>query len=253
MIEESKSEGAIVALLVIIHTRMSKTHITFDFFGTLVGYTHGHFTGNQEYTSSHKFLVDSGYPIDYEVYMREFSNTFDDMAKEFKPTKREFHMYDVASRFFETHFKVIPNQKIIHQFVELYIDEWNSAINYLPGINDLLTKLKKKYKLAIISNTHYPSLIHRNLKAMKITDYFDLIVTSVEFGTPKPDRSIFDHTVSRLGTMHDKVIHIGDNYSDDYVGAIEAGIDSVLIDSGNKKYETRIKKVNNLFEIENLL
>lgn len=229
------------------------THITFDFFGTLVGYTHGHFAGDQKYTASHKYLQDNGYEIEYGSYVTAFSNTFDVMAAQHKTAGREFHMYEVALYFFKAQFNKTPESEVIHNFVELYISEWNSAIRYFPNTRRLLERLKRKYKLAIISNTHYPSLIHRNLEAMDISNYFDAVVTSVEFGKPKPDRSIFDFTVKKLATAHNRVIHIGDSYNDDYSGAQGAGIDSILIDQDNKQDKLSINKVNNLFEIEKLL
>lgn len=139
----------------------------------------------------------------------------------------------------------------------IIFDFFGTLVKYTPGhlsgdkyynIHQFL--LEQRYKLIIISNTHYPSLIHRNLDAMGITDYFNLVVTSVEHGIRKPDARIFQDTLKQLSVSADKVVYVGDNMQDDYEGATKAGLRCILIDQNNKWKETIKDRVNSIFDIE---
>lgn len=228
------------------------THLTFDFFGTLVGYTPGHFKNVNTYTKSHNYLLANGLNIDYDAYIKKYSDAFDTLLAQSTITKKEFHMRDVTHLFFSRHLGLV-SQNIADTFTELYISEWNSGIILYPEMKSFLQKLKKKYSLSIISNTHYPSLIHRSLKKMEVSDYFDLVITSVEYGLPKPESQIFHETLRQLSVQYAHTVHIGDSYTDDYQGAISAGIRCILLDPYHKWDKKVDQRVNSIFDIEKLL
>lgn len=161
-------------------------------------------------------------------------------------------MRDVTRVFFDKHFGFVSDS-ITDTFIEMYISEWNRGIILYPEMKTFLNRLKKKYELSVISNTHYPSLVHRNLDSMGVSDYFNLVMTSVEYGIPKPDSRIFRETLSRLSTVEKSTVHIGDSYNDDYRGAIDAGIRCILIDPDHKFKGKVADRVDSIFDIEKLL
>lgn len=57
---------------------------------------------------------------------------------------------------------------------------------------------------------------------------FDVVADSGALGIEKPDRAIFDWTAERLGVAPSEIVHVGDSWSADYVGAREAGMRAVL-------------------------
>lgn len=161
-------------------------------------------------------------------------------------------MRDVTKVFFDKHFGVVADD-VKDTFIETYISEWNRGIILYPQMKTFLRRLKRKYRLSIISNTHYPSLVHRNVKAMGVEDLIDHVVTSVEYGIPKPDEKIFHHTVNLMGCTPETTVHIGDSYNDDYKGATGAGIRSILLDSSYKWKDAEDDRVESIFDIERLL
>jgi len=60
-----------------------------------------------------------------------------------------------------------------------------------------------------------------------LLDAFDVTVFSDEQGTYKPDRSIFDYTLSALGVAADSALHVGDRRRTDVEGALGAGMGAV--------------------------
>lgn len=228
------------------------THLSFDFFGTLVGYTPGHFSIANKYSKSHNYLLSNGIQIDYETYNKNYSEAFDHLTAQSKIAKKEFHMRDVTKNFFSKYLKTI-NQSVADEFTELYISEWNEGVALYPQMPSFLRNLKNHYNLSIISNTHYPSLVHRNLEAMNVADYFDEVITSVEYGIPKPDSRIFAETLSKLSISKENILYIGDSYNDDYVGATDVGIKCILIDPNHKNEGVVATRVDSIFDIENFL
>ncbi len=57
---------------------------------------------------------------------------------------------------------------------------------------------------------------------------FDAVADSGALGMEKPDRAIFDWTAERLGVAVRDIVHVGDSWAADYVGAREAGMRAVL-------------------------
>jgi len=228
------------------------THLTFDFFGTLVQYKPGHFAGDKKYKKSFAYLQANKYPNNYETFVKEYAEIFNMLTEQSLKTYKEFHMDAVTDIFFNENKLYIPDQ-IRDAFTKTYLQEWNENVVYFPEIKTFIKRLKKKYSLSIISNTHYSPLVINNVKNMDIESAFDLIVTSVEHGRFKPDSLIFTDTLKSLNTSPEHTIHIGDSYNDDFIGAKNAGMRCILIDS-DKKYEGQVKdRVNSLFDIESLL
>lgn len=83
-------------------------------------------------------------------------------------------------------------------------------------------------RLAIISNWDYS--LHRIVDSLGGTAWFDPIVASLLEGVEKPDRRLFDLTLSKMGLQPDEVLHVGDNPIDDVQGALGAGLRAVLLD-----------------------
>ncbi len=205
------------------------TDVIFDFFGTLVQYTPGVFHTNP-YQQTHAFLEAQGFPIDYAAFVETFSTVSDSLEAQAKRTHNEYHMHDVGRGFFQQAFATEIDDSILQPFIAHFIAEWSRGIVYLDALAPTLAQLATHYRLSILSNTHYPALIHDHLAAMRIEQYFAQIITSVEVGIRKPHRAIFEHALADLQIAPHQAIYVGDTYLDDYQGATAANIRCILID-----------------------
>lgn len=228
------------------------THLTFDFFGTLVAYKPGHFAGNKKYKKSFDILKENQFLYDYELFVTDYADIFNKLTEQSLLTFKEFHMDEVTKTFMKKNTLKLSKQAQDH-FTKTYLNEWNTNVIHYPKIQEFINRLNMKYSLSIISNTHYTPLVLNNLKNMGIDDAFDVIVTSVDHGFLKPHPSIFTDTLNSLHASPSQTVHIGDSYNDDFIGAQNAGIRCFLIDS-ERKYEGIVEdRVSSLFEIESLL
>jgi HAD superfamily hydrolase (TIGR01549 family) len=101
---------------------------------------------------------------------------------------------------------------------------------------DSLTALKTLktlgLKLAIISNMGQE--LHQIIIQLGLAKLIDFGVTSSEAGSAKPHPAIFQLALKRADVSSSEVIHVGDDYEGDILGARGIGIHSVLINRDGK-------------------
>jgi len=158
-------------------------------------------------------------------------------------------MLELGRLFFKKHFDTRIDDDTNKVFVQKYIDDWNRNTIYYPNILDFVDNINKKYRVSILSNTHYPNLIYNNLDNMRVRNYFYKIYTSVEIGIRKPNKEIFEHVLNDLNISENNAVYIGDNYNDDYLGAKTVNMDCYLIDKLNKYKELGAYSIAGLFEL----
>jgi len=87
-------------------------------------------------------------------------------------------------------------------------------------------------KMAVISNWDYS--LHRVLGMFGLQGRFVTVKASLVEGVEKPDPRLFEITLSEAGFEPRDVVHVGDSYEDDVVGAQNAGIRVFQIDRNRK-------------------
>ena len=86
-----------------------------------------------------------------------------------------------------------------------------------------------------------------------LTGLVDFVVTSLEVGSEKPYRPIFDAALARAGVSADEAVHVGDQVMSDVEGARMAGVLPVLIDRDGNHPDfvdtIRIQKLGQLVRV----
>jgi putative hydrolase of the HAD superfamily len=84
--------------------------------------------------------------------------------------------------------------------------------------------------LGVLSN--FDSRIYAVMKALELDAYFSSITISTEIGAAKPDPLIFESALAKhqLQRSPDLAWHIGDSFSEDYVGASAVGLRAFWLD-----------------------
>ncbi|WP_246943247.1 HAD family hydrolase [Bacillus pinisoli] len=100
---------------------------------------------------------------------------------------------------------------------------------------NVLNQLQGTYKLLLLTNGS-PNLQTTKLDITpELVPFFDEIIISGAFGKGKPDPSIFEHALDKLGEIKENVIMVGDNLMTDILGASRVGITTVWINRENIK------------------
>jgi 2-haloacid dehalogenase len=101
------------------------------------------------------------------------------------------------------------------------------SIDPHPEVPAVLARLRKHYRLAIISNTS-DDLIAGTVSA--IGTPFDFVVTAQQARAYKPDHRLFQHAYATIGVTKDQTIHVAMGQVSDLKVCKELGIRSVWID-----------------------
>lgn len=104
----------------------------------------------------------------------------------------------------------------------------NKGWEVIPGTHEALTLLKEKdLKLGVISN--YDERLTKVLLNLALIHYFDFVVMSSTEKVAKPDPRIFHKALELASVSSSETIHVGDDPTNDYFGAKNAGLNSLLL------------------------
>jgi putative hydrolase of the HAD superfamily len=108
---------------------------------------------------------------------------------------------------------------------------WEMNIVPIPGAPELLSWLKPRYRLGVISNTVGSGDVElaEALEKAGISHYIDALVTSRDFGRPKPDPAIYREGARRLAVPLENTCMVGDRLDTDVAGALNAGIPGIWL------------------------
>jgi putative hydrolase of the HAD superfamily len=130
-------------------------------------------------------------------------------------------------RFHKTllEFNINDNQ-LCSSIAEDYIIYAPSKTNLIPYTLEVLSYLKEKYELHIITNG-FAEVQFKKLANYNIRHYFKEIITSERSGYKKPEQLIFEYSLKQVSARGHETLMIGDDLEVDVLGAQNAGMDQV--------------------------
>ena len=149
------------------------------------------------------------------------------MFKENPPNYRERDLKEATADLLRRLHGVAPTPEQVEIIREARGRVFVDVVQLPKFLHNVLGKLKKRHKIALLSN--YPSGrdIRTSLDKIDITQYFDVIVVSGEVGYAKPHPKPFEIVLSQLSCPKECVIHVGDNWLADIQGAARMGIRAI--------------------------
>lgn len=107
-------------------------------------------------------------------------------------------------------------------------EKWNSEfIAPYPEAAQVLSKLKRKYRLGVIANQ--PLNTRKRMEEWRLAEYFDLMLISAEVGFSKPDARLFREALYKAQISAEKCVMIGDKLTNDIAPAKALGFKTVWI------------------------
>lgn len=140
------------------------------------------------------------------------------------------------------------------QVARTYEENLSQGHYFLPGAEEALQSLSKKYKLYLASNGTARVQAGR-LKSAGIIPYFQEIFVSEEMGYNKPDPAYFDACFARIpGFRKDRAMMVGDSLTSDILGGIQAGIATCWVNPHHKTGSIRPDyEIESIVQLEALL
>jgi putative hydrolase of the HAD superfamily len=118
----------------------------------------------------------------------------------------------------------------------------------LPGTREALDRIRQKYAIAVISNAD--GRIDAVLERCGIADCFASITDSGIVGHEKPHPAIFEAALAKMNAAAADSLYVGDVYSVDYAGALNAGMQAMLFDVAGTYRDGEFPHVESMAELE---
>ncbi len=211
--------------------------------------------------AEHKALKDI-----YATYQLEaLYPAFDDYLNAYKPynmelwtlygrgevTKEHLHFQRFYHPLLKGQSDPQRTEQLAHEMGRVFLQLTNTYFRVLPGADEIVRQLARKYPLTIISNgfkeVQYYKFAHSGL-----ADCFTHAIISEEVGINKPQPGIFCIALEMNGVTADEAVMIGDSYSSDIAGAKNAGIDQIWLHEGDTD-QTATYRVSRLADVLQIL
>jgi len=98
-----------------------------------------------------------------------------------------------------------------------------------PEVPALLSRLRKRYRLGLVSNYPEGRAIRASLAHVGLGDCFDTVVVSGDVGFVKPHPAPFQAALAELNIEPAAAVYVGDNWLADIQGAKRVGMQAVWI------------------------
>ncbi len=143
------------------------------------------------------------------------------MLEEFETLE---HLYSKLLNYFS-----VPSGEIMLGDLDFL---WNYTLKknkFYPETKKVLTKTKKHFKTALISNCENFGVKGLS-NGFDFKDYFDEIILSCDVNLLKPNSKIFQVPLKKLKVKPEQAVMIGDSIRTDMKGAKRSGLKTILID-----------------------
>lgn len=192
-------------------------------------------------------------------YFRKYFTDFSDL--EYEAVMQDMLIYDCNGTI-PNAMRTIPlinkygdhlPENLPETFAQDFLDYMYTTCVLKDETISVLEKLKLKYKLGLLSNGDSKSQ-HAKIKKVDVAKYFDEIIVSGDYGVHKPDKRIFEIMANKLGVNCNECLMIGDVFSNDILGADNAGMIPLWLCIDNEKPANyysgyRIDKIEKIFDV----
>jgi putative hydrolase of the HAD superfamily len=208
-----------------------KQAVLFDMNETLVHYDGPPNTGpGGQVAQAFRAAFGERDPAELERFLGIWQEVRAARYREARATLREI---DLVGRVRETLDRMGPayaGEHTVKAFLEPYLSAYVNRLSLPAATPAILARLHERFRLAVVTNWHYPPAMHQILARFKLMCYFDAVVISGEFGWRKPHPAIFQEALKRLGVTPQAAVFVGDDLEVDIEGSAACGMDTILLD-----------------------
>jgi len=123
----------------------------------------------------------------------------------------------------------------VERALDLYNLYWNTILEDMQlfqYVLPLMEALKEKSVQIAVLTDLTAHIQHRKIHKLGLAKYIDVLVTSEEAGVEKPALKAFELLIEKCGTRPEEMLMIGDSRERDIEGAINAGMQGILLEKG---------------------
>jgi putative hydrolase of the HAD superfamily len=118
-----------------------------------------------------------------------------------------------------------------------------------PGLASLLAASRQRgLRLALVSN--WDLRLRPLLAELNLVRWANPVLISAEVGCEKPAAELFNLAIRGLGVPADQILHVGDTWTDDVLGASACGMQAAWLNPAARPLPTSPPRVHDLRRLE---
>lgn len=122
----------------------------------------------------------------------------------------------------------IDDTALAAELAERFGEERRARHEVFGDAAGALNRLGESHTLALVTNGA-ACLQREKLAASGLSGHFEAVVVSADLGAAKPDPSVFEAALSKLGVDAEHAVMIGDSIPKDVDGALAAGLGAIWV------------------------
>ena len=221
-------------------------HLFFDLDETLWDFKRNSLETLHDLFASHQLELRGIERDDFILRYHHHNNIFWDLFRKGKVTRDELRTvrWKVTLSEFEIHDEVLAKN-----LSEQYLQILPGKKNLLNDAMEVLTQLKKKYFIHIITNG-FEEVQLQKISTSGLAPFFTHVITSERAGIQKPNKEIFRYALEVCNAGMAESIFIGDSIEADIHGAKGVGMDHVLFNPEKIPHREVVQReINSLQEL----
>lgn len=200
--------------------------IGFDLFDTLI---------TVEQSSRHeapgrllKSLQAEGIPVHEDTFMPAYREVTQEFVRAAREEGKETHnRFWISTTLQRLGYPIDSDDARIRRTVEAYFSAFLDYAELLPDTLAMLTTLKGRYRLGLLSNLTHAPAARQILDRLGLTPFFEVVLISGELGYRKPHPQVFRQLIEQFALPNAHVAFVGDDLEADINGAHEAGLQPI--------------------------
>ena len=134
-------------------------------------------------------------------------------------------------RLFTTLDPALDHRLLAEQLIDHYETpaNWEPYDDVLPTLDGLK---RRQVRIGVVSD--WSGALRPILHGLGLSSKIDFVVGSADSGFAKPMSELYGLAVARAGVAAERIIHVGDSYFGDVLGARAVGMDAALLDRAGR-------------------
>jgi putative hydrolase of the HAD superfamily len=204
--------------------------VIFDFIGTLAS------VEDYSYQNSERKLYDclskAGFNLNYKGFVDAYERAHNKYRTiRFQELLEVTNAVWVSEALNQLNHKTASDDEKICTAINMFFEDYVQSLKLRPNAKKVLEKLRPRFALGLVSNFTYAPVIHAGLRKLGLTEYFNSILISEDFGWRKPSSKVFQEILRRLKINGDEAVYVGDSPEEDIKGAQKARMKTIFIPS----------------------
>ena len=179
------------------------------------------------------FGAKEGYYNCYKKTLKELAIVLDEKEIDKRIENTWGNIDRILSELLKENSNLVDKAGKVFYDKEFYGNTFVDSLKEMQGVNELLIRLKEKYKLAVASANKLDMIKDRIMPKFNIPNVFDQIVAAGDApaGRSKPDPYMLQLILKTQGVSNKETIFIGDA-KNDVLMAKNAGVEPVVVLTG---------------------